>query len=212
MPVGERGILRTALLVGLALGAMPAEAQQAAPASSGWTDPPPRGTTPAARSSATPAKQVEAPAAAPEPAKPASAQTAEIRPEPAAAKTHRPLAHREPRRARTVVEAPARRQVDRSRVLVMRDAVRPRRSAGHRTAPRFVEVRPYPLPETGLLPVGRVAASDGRRMAAFDDDRANRLAAAQAAGYLVVRARSVRFPDGRVLRTYRPYEDDGLED
>ena len=31
---------------------------------------------------------------------------------------------------------------------------------------------------------------------------------AEAAGFLVVRQRSVEFPDGRRLRTYSPYETD----
>lgn len=206
MPVGARGILGTALLMGLALGALPAGAQETTPASRGWTDPPQRGAAPAARDAA-PAKQVETPAAAPEPAKAASAKAVETAPGPVAARRAdvRTAAHREPRQARIVAEARPRRSAGRPHI-VTREAVRPRRVAAGRAAPRFVEAQPY------ALPVGRVMGFDGGRMPAFDDDRANRLAAAQAAGYLLVRARSVQFPDGRVLRTYRPYEDDGLED
>ena len=42
----------------------------------------------------------------------------------------------------------------------------------------------------------------------YADERLERLRAAEAAGYLVVRRRSVEFPDGRSLRVYRP-DDEG---
>jgi hypothetical protein len=42
----------------------------------------------------------------------------------------------------------------------------------------------------------------------YADERLERLGAAEAAGYLVVRRRTVEFPDGRSLRVYRP-DDEG---
>jgi hypothetical protein len=41
----------------------------------------------------------------------------------------------------------------------------------------------------------------------YADERLDRLHSAESAGYLVVRRRTVQFPDGRTLRVYRP--DDG---
>ncbi|MGT2479962.1 hypothetical protein ACU4GR_16300 [Methylobacterium oryzae CBMB20] len=38
----------------------------------------------------------------------------------------------------------------------------------------------------------------------YVDERLDRLSSAEAAGYLVVRRRTVQFPDGRTLRVYRP--------
>lgn len=40
----------------------------------------------------------------------------------------------------------------------------------------------------------------------LSDERLDRLRAAADAGYIVVRRRSVEFPDGRSLRIYHPYE------
>lgn len=77
-------------------------------------------------------------------------------------------------------------------------------------APRFVEARPYRFSDRPTA-FGRIEeqAYGGRApFFAGGDDQARRIAAAEAAGYLVVRARSVRFPDGRSLRTYRPYTDE----
>lgn len=88
----------------------------------------------------------------------------------------------------------------------------PIRVAAHPYAPRVYAAPPYPY---APLPVGRVAGPvDGERNPIFSggDDRMRRIAAAQAAGYLVVRARSVQYPDGRMMRSYRAYEDDdGLD-
>ena len=56
------------------------------------------------------------------------------------------------------------------------------------------------------LPVGMVETG-----APFDD-AADRIRAARAAGYIVMHARSVRFPDGRSLRTYSPIGEEREED
>jgi hypothetical protein len=42
--------------------------------------------------------------------------------------------------------------------------------------------------------------------AGYADERLDRLSSAAAAGYVVVRRRTVVFPDGRTLRVYRPDE------
>ena len=39
-----------------------------------------------------------------------------------------------------------------------------------------------------------------------------RLGSAEAAGYLVVRRRTIVYPDGRAIRIYRPAEEGGLFD
>lgn len=122
---------------------------------------------------------------------------------------------REARRSRppVVAELPRARFVP-ARVAEPREIVRPvaRRVVVRTYAPRIVAAQPYPY---GPLPVGRVVGpTDGERNPIFEegDDRTRRIAAAQAAGYLVVRARSVQFPDGRTVRSYRPYdEDDGAD-
>lgn len=76
----------------------------------------------------------------------------------------------------------------------------------------FAAAPPYPY---APLPVGRVVGPvDGERNPIFaeGDDRTRRIAAAQAAGYLVVRARSVQYPNGQIMRSYRPYdEEDALD-
>ncbi|GJE61033.1 hypothetical protein [Methylobacterium trifolii] len=180
MPVGARRSLVGAVLLGLALG--PAQGQ---PAPGGaWTDPPARApvanpapATPPGRTE-TPARQVEAPPA-PEPI---------VRTEASA--PGRGL------RQRTAVR-PQRRIVARVAVLP-----RPRRVAAvpHRAAAsRVARYERYAAP----YPVGRVAApEDG-----YGDERLGRLRAATEAGYIVMRRRSVEFPDGRSLRIYRPVED-----
>ena len=39
------------------------------------------------------------------------------------------------------------------------------------------------------------------------DERSRRIREAEEAGFLVVRSRTVEFPDGRRMRTYTPYEE-----
>ena len=38
------------------------------------------------------------------------------------------------------------------------------------------------------------------------DERSRRIRAAEEAGFLVVRSRTIEFPDGRRMRGYAPYE------
>lgn len=50
------------------------------------------------------------------------------------------------------------------------------------------------------------------RVNGFEADRARRIRQAEEAGYLVVRSQTLVFPDGRHVRTYRPYDDDDSDD
>ncbi|KQP48810.1 hypothetical protein ASF39_13615 [Methylobacterium sp. Leaf108] len=54
-------------------------------------------------------------------------------------------------------------------------------------------------------PVGRFR-DDGR------GDRLARIRAAEEAGYLVIRSRTIELPDGRRLRSYAPYEGEDADD
>jgi hypothetical protein len=42
----------------------------------------------------------------------------------------------------------------------------------------------------------------------YEDQRLDRLSTAVGSGYLVMHRRSVEYPDGRVIRYYRPYDED----
>jgi hypothetical protein len=182
----------------LVLGLLPALAHSQTPPSSAsgrtWTDPPPRGT-------AESASPVTTPAATPEAPKQASAAPAETR-----RSTH--AAVRTPKSAR---ETRARGNTE-ARVRVARPAASPSRRPAVRTVARVQEHRdPVVRRVTTRPPVirysyGVVPESTGPFV--YEDDRARRIRQAQEAGYLVVRSRSVEFPDGRRLRTYRPYEEE----
>ncbi len=227
MSIGAGGILRASLMLGLALGATTASAQT--PANGTWTDPPARSAAPATPppAAANPVAPMKEPAPIasgagsvnrPTPARRSDTASRPETPAPsiarhAAAPTRKRV--REARRVRAgiVAEAP-RIRIPASRLVERRQAVRPApiRVAAHPYAPRVYAAPPYPY---APLPVGRVAGPvDGERNPIFSggDDRMRRIAAAQAAGYLVVRARSVQYPDGRMMRSYRAYEDDdGLD-
>ncbi|MCJ2035010.1 hypothetical protein [Methylobacterium sp. J-068] len=139
--------------------------------------------------------------------------------EAAGAKVETPKASDAVQAAVPVTQAPARRAktakrrpVQRTRVVVAPD-VRRRPVAGAR--PRIAATRPHvrvvtmhpsvyappPAPRYGYV----VEAAPGRSV--MIDDRASRIRRAQEAGYLVIRSRSVEFPDGRRLRTYQPYDE-----
>ena len=227
MSIGAGGILRASLMLGLALGATTASAQ--APANGTWTDPPARSAAPAPPPPA--AATTVAPAKDPAPiasgtgsaggSAPARLSDRASKPETPAPSIVRHAATptrkrvREARRVRPgiVAEAPRIRSPA-AHFVERRQAMRPApiRVAAHPYAPRMYAAPPYPY---APLPVRRVAGPvDGERNPIFTDgdDRTRRIAAAQAAGYLVVRARSVQYPDGRMVRRYRPYDDDdGLD-
>lgn len=181
----------------LVLGLLPALAHAQTPPSSAsgrtWTDPPPRGT-------AESASPVPTPAATPEAPKPSAAPAETRRSTHAAVRT--PKSVRETR-ARGNTEA---------RVRVARPAASPSRRPAVRTVARVQEHRdPVVRRVTTRPPVIRYSygvAPESTGPFVYEDDRARRIRQAQEAGYLVVRSRSVEFPDGRRLRTYRPYEEE----
>jgi len=180
MPYGARTSL-AALILSLALGATSVRAEQA----SGWTDPPARNPAPAA-SPAEAQKAAPPPASTPAAAAPARKAVA-ARPIQKRIATHR--TGPEARRAATTVHRP-------------RIAASPTRTA---RAHRMVAVAPPPPPPP-LDSYPRYRAYNYGP--GYADERLERLRAAEAAGYLVVRRRSVEFPDGRSLRVYRP-DDEG---
>ena len=225
MSIGVGGILGATLMLGLGIHAA---AAQTAPAGA-WTDPPARSAAPASSGAASPAAPVREPAPVPSSASPsvespASSKNADAT---STAPVRKAEALQRVRQAAKVSRKPV-REVRRTRPPVVAEAPRratPRPAERHavRPAPRRVIARAYtprsfaPAPPYPYapLPVGRVVGPvDGERNPIFaeGDDRTRRIAAAQAAGYLVVRARSVQYPDGRMMRSYRPYdEDDGID-
>ncbi|KQP92231.1 hypothetical protein [Methylobacterium sp. Leaf117] len=186
--------------VAFALGLFPglALAESAPQSGRTWTDPPARGTAEA---------RSDPVAVAPE-----TGRRAEAAPAPARATRPVRSVARTPKRPRVYAEG--RVEVARRSTVVSR-----RRAARVATpvAPRKFAARPVvrPLPP-GFVRNGDISGygyGDGSRAEATGafvdgDDRARRIRQAQEAGYLVVRSRSVEFPDGRRLRTYRPIEDD----
>lgn len=201
MPVAARLKLGAALLLGLSLGSA-SMAQEAGQPVRTWIDPPARGAAvspeprPAGEAAARPAGQ-NAPAAASARSTKATATVAG-RSEP-----------RAPRHARHAIRTrvaarPAHRTLVVTALHPTRErAARPftmRRSYGQ--APREARMMDY------ALPVGRVEGPAPFGFRTGDD----RIRAARAAGYIVMHARSVEFPDGRSLRTYQPVWGEGDED
>lgn len=144
-----------------------------------WTDPPAR--APEA-GKASPRPVAATPAAVSSPRRAESSRARETHPSPrrVAARPRIRVAHDMPRRP--VVSPPT---PHRPRVV----AVRP---------PRPVLVRRYAYPVysyAGFPP-------------AYDDSRLDRLSTAVGSGYLVMRGRTVEYPDGRVIRFYRPADDE----
>lgn len=100
-----------------------------------------------------------------------------------------------------------------ARAVVADRAPAPRRIAQPRIRPRLVEARPVEARRV-FVPAGEAARfpeqayPDSARRAGWDgllgDERARRIARAREAGYLVMRAREVVYPDGRVVRTLHP--------
>ncbi|MDH2310269.1 hypothetical protein [Methylobacterium brachiatum] len=183
MPYGARPSL-AALILSLTLGVTGASAEPA----SGWTDPPARKPIPAASPAETP--KAASPASPPAASTPAAAapsrKAVAARPAPKRVVTHHPAPA-----AKRVAATPHRPRV----AAVPARIVRP---------PRMVAVAPPPPPPPDGYPRYR-AYNYGP---GYADERLERLRAAEAAGYLVVRRRTVEFPDGRSLRVYRP-DDEG---
>jgi len=139
---------------------------------------------------------------------PPARQPEAAKPGPEAAKPETPAAvsapvRKEARVKRRTAEAPRRVAVRPRRVRVAREAPPPPRMV-HARAPRIVAMEPRhryvyrTYSEAGFLP-------------SYDDQRLDRLSTAVGSGYLVMRRRTVEYPDGRVIRYYRPVEDDGME-
>ena len=141
------------------------------------------------------------PARPPEAAKPA----------PQAAAPRTPAAVSPPVRVEAQVkrrkaEAPRRVAVRHRRVRIVHEAPPPR--AVTQRAPRIVAVAPpYSAPRRAYYRV----YSEAGFPPSYEDQRLDRLSTAVGSGYLVMRRRTVEYPDGRVIRFYRPVEDDGVE-
>lgn len=168
-------------VIALALCSLIGAAQAAGPAST-WSDPPPRGTN--AGKAAPPAPQPSTPAAvaAERPSRPPAGM--------AVSRPKRMATHRTPPKARIATVTPLRHR----HVAVSRRPAVPSRMASIR--PPFV-VHAYPAYRAVDYPLD------------YEDARLERLSSAVHSGYLVMRRRTVEYPDGRVIRIYRPVEDDG---
>lgn len=198
------GIVAFALGLLPLLALLPASAETA-PAGRSWTDPPPResheikagevqGRETKDKVEAPAVSGAPGPVAAPRRSVATAARPRKVaaRPVPRRVAAARPAAPRRPVVAalpRTRVTAPAPRPA--IRAVTMRPAVAPPMSRyGY-----AVEAAPD---RSGVFVGGRM----------FEDDRAARVRRAQEAGYIVVRSRTVEFPDGRRLRTYQPLDEE----
>lgn len=131
--------------------------------------------------------------------------------------TSRSGEHSKPRevaRSRETAQAAPRRAVKVARVRT--EAPRSRPVVAEIRMRRPIPMRPVQSLSNGESVVVRYGYRDNDlpvgRVGGFVDDRAERIRRAQDAGYLVVRSRNIEFPDGRSLRAYRPYEDDGEDE
>jgi hypothetical protein len=194
MPHGARTSL-AALILLLGVGGVSAEPA----AGTTWRDPPTH--KPAAEKAGETASAADRKAAPP-------AATASTASTPAAAS---PAVR--PRAARRVAARPApERRAARVAAAPRRVAAAPRRTrtaaapARSFRAPQVAAAAPPPPPEAYARerPYGYGPGYGP----GYADERLDRLSSAEAAGYLVVRRRTVQFPDGRTLRFYRP-DDDG---
>lgn len=180
-------------IAAFALGLLPAlAAAQTDPAAKGgraWTDPPARETAGPKVEAPKPVEAVKAatvPAAQPSAPRPGRTKAASVRPAP---------------RAKVAARAP----VPRRQVV----GTAPRlRGPGQDSGFRVVTVRPRSYVPAPVIRYGYVVGEMPVRPMVYDDGRAARIRQAEEAGYLVVRSRSVEFPDGRRLRTYRPVDAD----
>ncbi|WP_267427405.1 hypothetical protein [Methylobacterium sp. GC_Met_2] len=196
MPHGARTSLAALILL---IGVGGATAEPAAGTT--WTDPPTH--KPAAEAPASDRK-APAPAAAPTASTPA-AVAAEARPAPAKRKM---AARHAPARTTAARSAPARIAARRASPERLEASVRRARTAAAPpraiVGPRVVAL--VPPPPEGYARYRPYGYGPGYGPG-YADERLDRLHSAAAAGYLVVRRRTVQFPDGRTLRVYRP--DDG---
>lgn len=190
MPHGARTSLAALILL---LGVGGATAEPAA--GSTWTDPP-------AHKSAAETPAADKKAAAPTPAAVSASTSATASPE-----ARPPRAKRKAVAARRAPERTAVRRIPETKRVV---------TASRRTRVAATPVRTFREPQVAAVapppPDGyaryRTYGYGPGYGSGYADDRLDRLSSAEAAGYLVVRRRTVQFPDGRTLRYYRP-DDDG---
>jgi hypothetical protein len=185
MPHGARLSLAALILL---CGVGGASAEPAAGTT--WTDPPSHKAAAEKPPSAdakpvAPARTAVTPAVAPE-AKPAPAPRKAV----AARRTPDRRATRSAAPARRVAAAPRRPRLAATRTRIAR-------------APQVVAVAPPPMPVEGYARYRAYGYGPGYGPG-YVDERLEHLSSAEAAGYLVVRRRTVQFPDGRTLRYYRP--------
>lgn len=175
--------LGSRLVLALVMAVLGSAGARAGQSAGSWTDPPARA----------PAPQSEAPAAAAPPKVEA----------PPVQRAAPPVARAEtPRKPAKAVRREARRVTPQRPRIVARAA--PREARVER---RVVQAAPRRLRYAEPLPVGVVPTRE-----AMADPRLERLGSAEAAGYLVVRRRTIVYPDGRAIRIYRPAEEGGLFD
>ena len=194
MPHGAR-ITLAALILLLGVGGAAAEPAQGTT----WTDPPSHKQAadkpPAAeRIVAKPAPPAATPAAS-QLARPAVAERKTARRTPVRQVQVRHVPVRQA--ARTSYAPAARRRAVAERP--MRTAPAPIRMA---RGPQIVAIAPPPEAYARYRAYGYGPGYG--YTPGYTDERLDRLSSAQAAGYLVVRRRTVQFPDGRTLRVYRP--------
>ncbi|KAA0125124.1 hypothetical protein CIW48_05200 [Methylobacterium sp. P1-11] len=186
-----------ALMLALGLGSASAES-----VATTWTDPPAH--KPAAEKAPAADQKVAAPAPA------ATTPAASTRARPASSRRKAVAARHVPEKTARAASPGAKRVAAtprRARVVAA-----PTRTI--RSAPQSVAAAPPPPPE-GYARYRAYNYGPGYGYApaygyaqGYTDDRLDRLSSAQAAGYVVVRRRTVQFPDGRTLRVYRP-DDEG---
>lgn len=196
MPHGARTSL-AALILLLGVGSVTAEPA----AGTTWTDPPARKPTAEARASD---RKTATPAAASPSVK--SSPPSSVPSTPAAVADKTPP-------ARTTRKAAPRRAP--SRIAARHTA--PKRLAAAAHKPRIAAAPPRAIadPRIAMAPPPPPQGYARYRPYGYGpgygpgvaDERLDRLSSAEAAGYVVVRRRTVVFPDGRTLRVYRP--DDG---
>ncbi len=186
MPSGVRSsLVLVAILSGLSAAHAASEAGPGA--ASTWTDPPsrpPEASKPAARASqpSTPAAASAAQTSTRKSRTAARRETASTRRQ-AARQTRTHVAHETPPR-----HVPAARPVQRyAGPIYGYGYAYGRPTPAWRAYPRYTEA--------GFPP-------------SYEDQRLDRLSTAVGSGYLVMHRRSVEYPDGRVIRYYRPYDEE----
>ncbi|GJD35861.1 hypothetical protein [Methylobacterium aerolatum] len=181
MPTAMRSSLIAAGLCA-GLGAAMAAGEQGPGKPSTWSDPPARST-----------EAPKPPEAAGKPALPAAASAAQQK-----------QGERHAAKAATRRERLAASRAERRAAQLAEKEHRPRPVTASRRAAPVVSVKPggppvvyrtYPAYSAATVPPDE------------EDERFDRLSTAVPSGYLVMRRRTIEYPDGRTIRIYRPAED-----